>query len=40
MDGAKVKYFFNLLQAKKQKKTAEDKNLTFAIIKSLFSSDM
>jgi hypothetical protein len=40
MDGAKVNYFFNLLQVKTKKITAKDENLTFAIIKTLFSSDM
>jgi hypothetical protein len=40
MDGAKVNYFFNLLQAKTKKITTEDKDLTFAIVKALFPSDM
>jgi hypothetical protein len=40
MDGAKVKYFFNLLQAKTEKITVQPKDLTFAIVKGLFLSDM
>jgi hypothetical protein len=40
MNGAKVNYFFNLLQVKTKKITVEDENLTFAIVKALFLSDM
>jgi hypothetical protein len=40
MDGAKVKYFFNLWQTKTEKITVQPKYLTFTIIKTLFPSDI
>jgi hypothetical protein len=40
IDGPKVEYFFNSTQEETEKITLHYENLTFPVIKSLFSSDL